>query len=162
MRELITFFILMTFWLVWSGLYDFFHLTLGVVSCLIVTLWSRDFLIGDTKVSILDRSVQFLKFSMYCVWLVYQIVLANIQVMKIAFTPDVLSVIDPQIVKFDSKMNSDLAKYNLAHSITLTPGTVTVQIEDGVFIVHALTEDAAKGVPGEMISRVLRIFGGKG
>jgi multicomponent Na+:H+ antiporter subunit E len=46
----------------------------------------------------------------------------------------------------------------LANSITLTPGTITIRIEDDIFYVHAINRKAAEGLPGEMEDRLARVF----
>jgi multicomponent Na+:H+ antiporter subunit E len=51
-----------------------------------------------------------------------------------------------------------LSKFILANSITLTPGTVTVRVEGSRFLVHALTDSAARGLPGAMEKRIANIF----
>ena len=68
-------------------------------------------------------------------------------------------VLEPQMVKFKTTLKSSLARLLLAHSITLTPGTVTVNIQGDEFMVHALTRETADGVPGEMEDRIKRVFG---
>ena len=67
--------------------------------------------------------------------------------------------INPQMVKFKTSLTTDLSKFVLANSITLTPGTVTVRIQGDEFLVHALTDYVAEGLPGEMEDRVKKIFG---
>ena len=151
----------MVFWIIWSGKYDINHLLMGVISCVIVTLWSSDLLVSQPKVGIVQRVTQFFKFLFYFFWLLYQIVVANLQVLKVAFHPRLETVLDPQMVSFKSGMKTRLGQYNLAHSITLTPGTVSVEIEKGAFLVHALTKDAADGVPGDMARYITWVFGGK-
>ena len=47
MVSVTSFIILFVFWIIWSGKFDAFHLVLGVISSLIVTLWSRDLLISE-------------------------------------------------------------------------------------------------------------------
>jgi len=68
--------------------------------------------------------------------------------------------IDPQIVRFRTKWEGDLFLTIMANSITLTPGTVTLDIREGKFHVHALSRRvAADLLSGEMQKRVGRIFG---
>lgn len=67
----------------------------------------------------------------------------------------------PQIVWFQANYDNPAARALLANSITLTPGTVTVDIlEDGTYSVHALTEGAKEGLlDGTMQGKVARLFG---
>ena len=147
----------MFFWLVWSGMFDPFHIGLGVISVAIVAVWSGGLLIQES-VPIFERIKQWLRFEQYAIWLIGQIILANIDVFKLAFHPNVRGIIQPQRVTFKTTLKGDIPQFILAQSITLTPGTVTSQIEDQTFAVHAITDDAAKGVPGQMQEKVAHIF----
>jgi multicomponent Na+:H+ antiporter subunit E len=69
-----------------------------------------------------------------------------------------LSKIDPTIVTFKTKLTSNIARVALANSITLTPGTIPIRIEEDVFYVHAISRHAAAGLPGEMEDRLARVF----
>jgi multicomponent Na+:H+ antiporter subunit E len=71
-----------------------------------------------------------------------------------------LDLIDPEIIRFKSKLNQDLSLVTFANSITLTPGTITVYVTmDGVFSVHAIDKKSSEGLPGEMEERIARAFG---
>ena len=60
---------------------------------------------------------------------------------------------------FKTKLESDISNVTLANSITLTPGTITIDIKDGVFYVHALSQKVADDLnAGEMEDRVAHIF----
>ncbi|MEN8722824.1 MAG: Na+/H+ antiporter subunit E [Alphaproteobacteria bacterium] len=78
----------------------------------------------------------------YWPWLFIEIVKANIDVTKRILAPSLN--ISPTLFTLKSSQHSDLGKVLYANSITLTPGTVTVAIEGDEFLVHALSEDAAK------------------
>ena len=157
MTRFITFSILFVFWLLWSGLYDPFHITLGVISCSIVVFWSGPLFI-QTRQPIATRVAQWVRFEIYSVWLVWQIVLANLQVFRLAFHHNLLSELQPQVVTFNTTVQGDVPRFVLAQSITLTPGTVTIGVHGSQFRVHALNSSVASGVPGDMQHRVHRIF----
>lgn len=96
------------------------------------------------------------KLVAYLIWLLYQILLANFHMFKLAFSkPEVLQ---PQIIRYDSNLKSDFEKYLLANSITLTPGTVTIKIIGDAYYVHAISDIAAKGLDGQMEKRIANIF----
>jgi len=156
MRYLYTFLIMMGFWILLSGKFDLFHLTLGVLSSGLVALLSTDILMHDTKNN--DRLGIAFRFICYVPWLLYQIVLSTLHVTFLALHPKMLDRIDPTIVTFKTKLKSNIAQVALANSITLTPGTITIRIEDGVFYVHAISRKAAAGLPGEMEDRLARVF----
>ena len=96
------------------------------------------------------------RFLRYIPWLLYQVVLANFHVVRLVIRP---SLIRPQVVRFKTRLTSDLARVTLGNSITLTPGTITMGIEDGEFCVHALSDKAARDLlTGEMERRVAHVF----
>ena len=64
----------------------------------------------------------------------------------------------PQMVESHSTLEKELPKFIPANSITLTPGTVTVRVVGSRFLVHALTEKAARDLPGAMEQRIANIF----
>ena len=99
-----------------------------------------------------------MRFLLYLPWLLYQIVLSTLHVAFLALHPKMQDQIDPTIVTFKTKLRTDIAKVALANSITLTPGTITIRIENQVFYVHAISRKAAAGLPGEMEERLARIF----
>ena len=71
--------------------------------------------------------------------------------------------IDPKIVRFYFRADNPMATVVLANSITLTPGTVTVNVtDDGLYEIHALTPGAASGVlDGSMQKKVAELYGEK-
>jgi len=143
-------------WVIFSGQLDTFHLTLGVISCALVTWLSADFLFENRKIGMASRLSQAGKLVAYLIWLLYQILLANFHMFKLAFSkPEVLQ---PQIIRYDSNLKSDFEKYLLANSITLTPGTVTIKIIGDAYYVHAISDIAAKGLDGQMEKRIANIF----
>jgi multicomponent Na+:H+ antiporter subunit E len=144
------------FWILLSGKFDLFHLTLGVISSALVSFLSSDILMLDTKKN--DRLAVAFRLIAYIPWLLYQIVLSTLHVAFLALHPKMLNRIDPTIVTFKTKLKSNVARVALANSITLTPGTITIRVEGSVFYVHAISRKAAAGLPGEMEDRLARVF----
>ena len=152
--KLATFAVMLLFWVVLSGMFDAFHLSLGVICCMLVAHFSHDLLFfGDGKYS---TSKNLLGFIAYVPWLLYQIVLANLQVAYIVLNPRMFELIDPHVIRFKTKLKRPISKVTFAQSITLTPGTITVSIHDDEFSVYALTRSASDSLPGEMEARVAR------
>ena len=154
MRRLVVFLVLFSFWLVLSGHYDFFHLALGVGCSALVSFFSSDLLFKDFRN---DRwLLKAWRFLLYVPWLLYQIILANLHVVYLVIQP---KKIKPQVVRFKTKLTSNLSQVVLGNSITLTPGTITMDIADGEFCVHALSDKAAREIlAGEMEQRVAHVF----
>ncbi|MFN2364850.1 MAG: Na+/H+ antiporter subunit E [Desulfurivibrionaceae bacterium] len=148
--------ILFAFWLVLSGKFDLFHLALGAISSLVVAWMSSDLLFFEQNKK--GRTGEALRFIAYIPWLVVEIFKSTIHVAWLALHPAMRERIDPRIVTFKTRLKSDVARAALANSITLTPGTITVRIEEDVFTVHALSNKTAAGLPGAMEERIAAIF----
>ncbi|MBW1782730.1 MAG: Na+/H+ antiporter subunit E [Deltaproteobacteria bacterium] len=156
--HVLTFFLLFCLWVILSGKFDLFHLSLGVISCLIVTLFSKDLLFPEPSAA--GSFQTWIRFPRYIPWLLYQIFMANLHVLYLVFHPRMMDLIDPQIIRFQSRLKGDLALLTFANSITLTPGTITVYVSiNGAFTVHALDKQSREGIPGEMEKRIARVFG---
>lgn len=140
-----------------SGLFDIWHLGLGLVACALVAYLSSDLLFKKLRSG--TRLRETAAFIAYLPWLFYQIYLANIYVVKVALGPNLAAKISPHIVKFKTRLKSEMAITTFANSITLTPGTITVHIEGGYFYVHALDITLDESLPGEMEQRIAKIYG---
>jgi len=158
MSRILTFSLLFLLWLVFSGLFDPFHLTLGLISCALVTWLSSDLLFQDRSVGLSDRFLQFVRLPGYLLWLAYEIFLANLYVFRLSIRPQGLGDVRPQVVRFRTHLKTDFAKWVFANSITLTPGTVTIKIDGDDFLVHAISEYTAKGLEGEMEKRIAAVW----
>jgi len=145
-------------WLLLSGRLDRFHIVLGLVSCLIVATLSADLVFPALDFK--NIPAIWLRFVFYIPWLLYQMARANLHVMYLVFHPRMRDLIDPKIIKFKSKLKSDLSLTTFANSITLTPGTITVVVtEDGDFEVHCIDRHSGESLPGQMEERIAKVFG---
>ena len=154
----LTFVVFFAVWLVFSGRFDGFHLTLGGISCAIVAVLSADLLFPSS----VNRRLPLLwfRFVGYIPWLLYQVFKANLHVMYLVFHPRMMELIDPHIIEFNSKLTSDISRTTFANSITLTPGTITVNVTAlGKFSVHCIDSESGKPLPGEMEARIAKVFG---
>ncbi len=157
MRYIITFIILFLNWIIWSGQFDAWHLTLGIISCALVTYLSHDLLFKRERFQKKDIT-ETIRFIKYVPWLLYQIILANVHVAKIALNPRM--PIQPSLITFRTKLKKGISLLTFGNSITLTPGTITAEIRGGeYYIVHALDRAVADDLlTGEMENRVAHIF----
>ena len=154
LRRLAVFLILFAFWLVFSGHYDTLHLSLGLVCTSLVAVFSYDLLLPD--VTLPTKLLSTWRFLQYIPWLFYRIVLANLHVVYLIFRP---GEIRPRLIRFKTSLTGDLSRVTLGNSITLTPGTLTLDIDAGEFYVHVLSDKAAEDVvTGEMERRVAHVF----
>lgn len=155
MRSILLFVTLMGFWLLLSGQFESsFLIGSGVVSsALAVFCCHRLGLIGASYQPIASLP----GFLLYLPWLLSQIVIASLDVTRRSWSPR--PAIQPRLVKVPHKIDHPLAQTLLANSITLTPGTVTVDVAEDHLLVHALTEAAQKGVlEGSMAQRVSKLI----
>jgi multicomponent Na+:H+ antiporter subunit E len=144
------------FWILLSGEFTFILITSGIIASLIVAYLSHDIFIGkaDLKTEV-GRVFRFIK---YVPWLLWQIILCNVEIAYLVLNPKPL--VDPQIVRFKPDLKTDLGIVTLANSITLTPGTVTVEANEEEFVIHAIWKKSAEGIiSGEMQRKVKKIEG---
>lgn len=151
----LTFFLLFAFWILLSGRLDLFHLTLGILSCLLISYLSYNLLFANVRIG--DIRIMFKRFFTAAPWFLSQIFTANLHVAYLALSPKM--PIDPSIINFKTKLESDISWVALANSITLTPGTITIDIRDGEFFVHAIDKKVASDLDtGEMEDKIAHVF----
>ena len=92
-------------------------------------------------------------FFQYFYVLIQEIVKANLCVLKIIISPEIQP--EPALVYFGTDLQSELSKVILANSITLTPGTITVSLEDNRFCVHCLDRELAEGMESSVFVELL-------
>ncbi len=156
MSFLITTIAMFIFWILLSGEFTFILITSGVVASLITAYLSHDIFIG--KADLKTETGRVFKFIVYIPWLLWEIILANVEIAYLVLNPKPL--IDPQLVHFKNDLKTDLGIVTLAHSITLTPGTVTVEANREEFVIHAIWQKSAEGIiSGEMQRKVKKIEG---
>lgn len=113
------------------------------------------------RIQALDKNgapyVRFFGLVAYAFWLLGQIALANLAVARKVLAPRAIA---PTMVRYRTQSGLDLSRVIFANSITLTPGTVTVEIEDDAILVHALDERAVSAEAfAAMERRVMRALG---
>lgn len=139
---------LATLWFALSGQTSPFFIGLGVISIL-MTLWLAGRLrIIDRNASPYHRLPQMLG---YLAWLIVEIVKSNITVIARVLGPR--HAIDPAVVRLRTRARTDLGKALFANSITLTPGTVTVDVQGDKVVVHALVREKASVASFEAMDR---------
>ena len=145
--------ILFATWLLMSGVYIPFILLLGVFSCAVVVLIAMRMDVIDHEAVPLHITFRSL---LYWPWLLWEIVKANIDVTKrvLGLTP-----ISPTMIRLQATQKTDLGLVIFANSITLTPGTISIDVEEnGEILVHAISREGAEGfADGEMDRRVTEL-----
>ena len=158
MANVLSFLILMALWIVFSGRFDIAHLTMGVISSAFVAVFSGKLMFSSQNPKGVLRL--WFRLAAYVPWLVYQIFVANLHVMMLVLHPRMMDRIHPKIIRFDSRLKSDYARMLFANSITLTPGTITVDVTAlGRFTVHCIDDPSGASLPGKMEEKIAHIFG---
>jgi multicomponent Na+:H+ antiporter subunit E len=147
--------VLFTFWLVLSGLYTPFLVLAGLVSAVAVAALARRMGAADPEGHPVHLTLGALA---YWPWLFKEIAVSGWQVTRIILDPRL--PISPTLARFAPSQKTAVGLVTHANSITLTPGTITVEADDRTFLVHALTRAGAQGLAGsKMDRRVSRIEG---
>ena len=142
-------------WLLLSGHYVPLITGLGVVSCLFVVwiAWRMD--VADHEGHPIHLTWRCLT---YWPWLAWEIVKSNVTVSRIILDPRL--PISPQVFKVKAGQADDLGHVIYANSITLTPGTVSIDVWNSTIEVHSLTSELADSLEtGEMDQRVSGVAG---
>ncbi|MFT4608670.1 MAG: multicomponent Na+:H+ antiporter subunit E [Chitinophagales bacterium] len=151
MRHTVSLFLtLAAFWLLNSGHYSLLMLSLGLISIALVLFITHRMDVVDHESQPLHLT---LRIPAYHVWLVKELILSNISVVKHIWLGN--ESISPSMATIKASQKTDIGKVIYANSITLTPGTVAVDLEGDQIIVHALLrEDIQALEAGEMDRRV--------
>ena len=146
---------LFVFWWLLSGYWVPFLLAAGVGSAIAVALLAR-------RMEVVDREGHPIQFSLgalsYWPWLIREIAQSGWAVTRIILDPRL--PISPTLVRFKPSQRTTVGLVTHANSITLTPGTITVEAGPDEFLVHGLTRSGATGcIDSEMDRRVSRFEG---
>lgn len=154
MRTIGLILVLMAVWLLFSGIYTPLIISFGIVSCIVVVFIARRMDVIDHEGLPVHLGPRIL---FYWGWLVGEIVKSNIDVALCVLFPK--KYLKPSFFVTKLTQKSDLGKVIYANSITLTPGTVTVDLHEDKVLVHALTQNTADGVKsGDMDRRVTKVM----
>jgi len=135
------FFVLLIIWFILNGNFSIQTVIFGVIASALVTLFSCFFLnyrpFGLRSIKKLGRYI------LYIFYVIEQIFLSCIAVCCLVYSGKEPR---PMLITFRPDLKTDLSRVFLANSITLTPGTITANVKDGVFAVHALDRDFGAGI----------------
>ena len=154
------------FWLLMSGFFTIKHLIIGAATSIAVAWITRPLLLlpsaKNPEKAYLAFNLPYFKFISYYSWLIKEIVVTNIYMIKLVLSPKLL--LEPMFVTFKKKMDNPVAHAVLGLSIVVTPGTVTIDIDDDVYLVHAIDRKLAEalvrpdGQEAEIARRVGALF----
>ncbi|MDJ0905257.1 MAG: Na+/H+ antiporter subunit E [Woeseiaceae bacterium] len=145
--------LLIAAWVLWSGMFKPLLLALGAVSCALVVYIAVRMGYFDSRVFALRFNLRLLGFW---AWLLKEIVKSSLEVARIVLARKL--ELSTRVVEIDVSQLSPVDQVILGNSITLTPGTLTLDADDGKLLVHALTAEGAAALEeGEMLRRVAAI-----
>lgn len=148
---------LFAFWLLMSGIYTPFLVLSGLGVAVAVAALARRMEVADREGQPLHLVPAALA---YWPWLALEILKSGWTVTRLILHPRL--PISPALARFRPSQDSTVGLVTHANSITLTPGTVTIEARHGEFLVHALTGDGAAGLAGSEMDRRVRRFEGQG
>lgn len=145
--------VFLAMWIIFNG-----NLTLEIfLFGLVIAALMYAFICAFMDYSI-KKDLRFFKKSLrilqYIVVLIWEIVKANAAVMRMILSPKFKN--EPVIVRFRTDLKSKTARVLLANSITLTPGTITVSLEEDEYVVHCLDKSLAEGMDSSVFVKLLR------
>ena len=153
------FFLYYALWILLNGRMSGDVLLTGLPVCALVYLftWKIAGLVPKREQTLLRRIPAL---AGYSVCLVREIVRANMQVLRLVFALD--REVEPRLVPVRTDLREEGLRVILANSITLTPGTITVQMHGGGLLVHALDSSTAEGLEDTVFERRLKEMEGDG
>lgn len=137
------FILLLLIWFIFNGKVTLEITILGIILSACIYFFMCRFMDFSFKkdVALVRRSVFFLY---YIGVLIAEIVKSNIQVMHLTLTDR--EIAEPVIIEYKTRLKTKLGRVILANSITLTPGTITISLEEDKLIIHCLDKTLAEGM----------------
>jgi len=155
LRPLTAVLLLFGFWLLLSGFFEPFLVTVGALSALSVVVLARRMYLVDHEGHPIHLGWSALS---YWPWLLVEIAKSAWDVTRIILNPRL--PVSPILIRTRASQKTTVGVVTYANSITLTPGTISVDVARGEILVHALTREGAAGLQsGEMDRRVTRFEG---
>lgn len=159
-KFIFTWIIVFAFWLAFTTSLEIEELIVGIVLSLTIAIFSFN---NFTEIGLKSFSPKRLLYMVqYFFVFIWALLKSNLNVARIVLTPSL--PINTGIVEFESKLQSDFAKMVLANSITLTPGTFTIELIDNRFYIHWLEvkttdpEEVYKEIAEPFEKILLKIF----
>jgi multicomponent Na+:H+ antiporter subunit E len=129
--------LLLVSWVLWSGIYQPLLLWLGLFSCLLSTWLAQR--MGFFHHIMPLRAL--LRLPAYWWWLLCEVIKSSLEVARLVLSPSL--PISPTVVELTTTEATDVGKVILGNSITLSPGTVTIDMHEDRLLVHCLTRSGA-------------------
>ncbi len=146
------FILLLLIWFIFNGKITWELTVLGMILCACIYFFMCRFMDYSLKkdISLMRRSVSFLY---YTGALIVEIIKSNLQVMHLTLTDR--EIVEPVIISYRTRLRSKLGRVILANSITLTPGTITISLEEDELVIHCLDKTIAEGIENSTFEQLL-------
>lgn len=140
--------VLATAWLLWSGLYKPLLLILGLLSVVVV-------LVVAARMDLLRRERFVLhvgpRLPGFWLWLMREVAVSSFRVARIVLHPRL--PVSPTLVRIRALAKGPVGQATLGNALTLTPGTVTIDVHEGELLVHCLTAKDADALRSDDLNR---------
>ncbi len=153
------YFVLFGFWVILNGKWTLEIGVVGLVVCAALYAFMCAYMGYSPKKEwqLFKRLPRIIGYVLYLIKEVYK---AAFDTIRLIWAPE--KEIAPRLISFRTRLKTDAGKVVLANSITMTPGTITVDVQDDLFLVHCLDDSFDLGTEGfEMEERVMRLEGTK-
>ena len=137
------FILLFVIWIMFNGAITVEIVLFGLAISALILIFMFKFLDYSMKKEIMIYKLA-PQIIAYMFVLIKEVVFANLATAKLLLSPKLET--QPQVFSFKSDLKSEFCKTMLANSITLTPGTITVDIENDKYIIHCLDPELADGI----------------
>ena len=146
------FILLLLIWFIFNGKITWELTVLGMILCACIYFFMCRFMDYSLKkdISLMRRSVSFLYYTGV---LIVEIIKSNLQVMHLTLTDR--EIVEPVIISYRTRLRSKLGRVILANSITLTPGTITISLEEDELVIHCLDKTIAEGNENSTFEQLL-------
>jgi len=132
-------------WVLLSGKLDAFHLSVGFLGAVLIA-W-----VNTKSRHLTEPPLPLARLVLYWPWLFWGIVKSNLNITKIILDPKL--PINPRLIQYRTDLGSNPAVVLLGNSITLTPGTVTIEVSSSELLVHALDDESSSGLESRTMER---------
>lgn len=143
---------LMAFWLLLTGRVTGVNLALGAIVATVLTFFNRELIFSHRELPPLTIHNTWVLVR-YCALLVVEIIKANWIMARIVLSRRM--DIDPGLVIFKPRLHSEVLQVLLGNSISLTPGTLTLDVKDEVFTVHIIDSAGAQALAEWKLEKLL-------
>lgn len=147
------FLLLLALWILLNGRFDAEILWLGVLLAALITFFARKCM-GHSFAQDVRVMKKLPGLACYCALLLYEIIKANLDVMRLILSPRYEA--EPQLITVQIPLKTALGRVLLANSITLTPGTITVSLRGDRYMIHCLDKELGEGIENSSFVHRLR------